>query len=158
MVSVKLHCFFQYPVSSMFCYCVPWPWVLFFQYPAFIQYLSFFYRMRDLRAELIQRLDRLEIATKRGPIDCACVRESIASHAAIRDFCSRKTGNQYQTPSSLTSAKQGHKRGRGGRFRKKENSNQNQNQEVQGHTRRQSYEHPHNVSRSNGRSREDSRS
>ena len=144
-----------------FVLCVPWPWILFFQYPAFIQHFSFFlYSNRDLRAELIQRLDRLEIATKRGPVDCACVRETIATHAAIRDFCSKKTGKQYPAPSPLTFAKQGNKRGRGGRFKKKENShpNQNQQQGVQGHARGQSHERPHNTSRSYGRSREDSRS
>ena len=26
-----------------FVLCVPWPWILFFQYPAFIQHFSFFY-------------------------------------------------------------------------------------------------------------------
>ena len=144
-----------------FVLCVPWPWILFFQYPAFIQHFSFFlYSNRDLREELIKRLDRLEIATKRGPVDCACVRETNATHAAIRDFCSEKTGKQYPAPSSLTYAKQGNKRGRGGRFKKKENShpNQNQQQGVQGHARGQSHERPHNTSRSYGRSREDSRS
>ena len=121
----------------------------------FIQYLLFFF---SFQSEVLSRLERLEIATRRGPVDCACVRETIASHAAIRDFVSKQTGKVYPAPSSLTAAKQGNKRGRGGHFKKKQGSNPNQNQAVQGHARGQSHERPQNVPRANGHSRENSRS
>ena len=100
-----------------------------------------FYRLQNIRDLILKQFEGLTITIKRGPIDCACVRETIATHAAIRDFCSRGHPDKYPAPNSINSANQGNKRSRGGYFKKRAITNSSPSQ-SQGRTRGQSHERP----------------
>ena len=83
---------------------------------------------------LTQKFSELEMAVRSGPIDCACVRQTFASHAAIQNFCNTNAGKHYQPIAPMSGSVKKNKNNKKNwcnsprRDNQGQNSNQNSNQ------------------------------
>ena len=118
----------EYPVLFFFELQGPWPrtYLYAFEFP-----LSF--SVHELHEVLMQKFSELEMAVRSGPIDCSCVRQAYASHAAIQNFCNTNSGKQYQPIAPMTGFVKKNKNKKNWsksprRDNQGQNSNQNSNQ------------------------------